>query len=145
MKFLILTMVIGKPLQWEIVEGQLAIPPQEPWWRCFRSYEWPSTLHEKYSLCTGTPPSGYLKQSSGLPVANPTPFWSIPASPIQQEGSSAALTAYTYVVTIGSGIMGTAFSRTLIEVDRLEIVMLEARDAYSERGTGDSHIMTTLI
>ena len=75
-----------------------------------------------------------MKQSSGLPVAKPTPLWSIPASPIQKESSSAALPANGYAVFIGSGITGKVFSRTLIEVDRLEVVMLEARDACSGRG-----------
>ncbi|KAK0189235.1 FAD dependent oxidoreductase [Armillaria mellea] len=74
-----------------------------------------------------------IKQSPGLPVPNPTtPFWSIPASPIQKEGSSAALPAFADVVIIGSGITGTAFARTLLDTDgSLEVVMLEARDACS--------------
>ncbi|KAK0440839.1 FAD dependent oxidoreductase [Armillaria borealis] len=74
-----------------------------------------------------------IKQSPGLPVPNPTtPFWSIPASPIQKEGSSAALPACADIVIIGSGITGTAFARTLLDTDgSLEVVMLEARDACS--------------
>ncbi|KAK0440433.1 FAD dependent oxidoreductase [Desarmillaria tabescens] len=74
-----------------------------------------------------------IRQSPGLPVSNPTtPFWSIPASPIQKEGSSAALSASADVVIIGSGITGTAFARTLLDADgSLEVVMLEARDACS--------------
>ncbi|KAK0506551.1 FAD dependent oxidoreductase [Armillaria luteobubalina] len=74
-----------------------------------------------------------IKQSPGLPVPSPTtPFWSIPASPIQKEGSSAALPTCADVVIIGSGITGTAFARTLLDLDGpLEVVMLEARDACS--------------
>ncbi|KAG7450844.1 FAD dependent oxidoreductase [Guyanagaster necrorhizus] len=74
-----------------------------------------------------------ISQSPGLPVSNPTiPFWSIPASPIQKEGSIAALPESADVVIIGSGITGTAFARTLLNGDRsLEVVMLEARDACS--------------
>ncbi len=74
-----------------------------------------------------------IKQSPGLPVPNPTtPFWSIPASPIQKEGSFAALPECADVVIIGSGITGTAFARTLLDTDgSLEVVMLEARDACS--------------
>ncbi|KAK0207927.1 hypothetical protein DFS33DRAFT_1458941 [Desarmillaria ectypa] len=74
-----------------------------------------------------------IKQSPGLPVSNPTtPFWSIPASAIQKEGTSSALPAHADVVIIGSGITGTAFARTLLDVDgSLEVVMLEARDACS--------------
>ncbi|KAK0444908.1 FAD dependent oxidoreductase [Desarmillaria tabescens] len=74
-----------------------------------------------------------IRQCPGLPVPNPTtPFWSIPASPIQKEGSSAALPASADVVIIGSGITGTAFVRTLLDADgSLDVVMLEARDACS--------------
>ncbi len=74
-----------------------------------------------------------IKQSPGLPVPNPTtPFWSIPASPIQKEGSSASLPACTDVVIIGSGITGTSFARTLLDADwSLEAVMLEVRDTCS--------------
>ncbi|KAK0245304.1 FAD dependent oxidoreductase-domain-containing protein [Armillaria nabsnona] len=74
-----------------------------------------------------------IKQSPGLPVPNPTtPFWSIPASPIQKEGSSASLPVCADVVIIGSGITGTSFARTLLDTDgSLEVVMLEARDACS--------------
>ncbi|PBK79868.1 hypothetical protein ARMGADRAFT_1092735 [Armillaria gallica] len=55
--------------------------------------------------------SKWIKQSPGLPVRNPTtPFWSIPASPIQKEGSSASLPACADVVIIGSGITGTSFA-----------------------------------
>ncbi len=74
-----------------------------------------------------------INQSPGLPVPNPTtPFWSIPASPIQKEGSSTSLPACADVVIIGSGITGTSFARTLLDADgSLEVVMLEARDACS--------------
>ncbi|SJL03064.1 uncharacterized protein ARMOST_06409 [Armillaria ostoyae] len=49
------------------------------------------------------------RESPRLPVANPTaPFWSIPASPIQKEDSSATLPTCSDVVIIGSGITGIA-------------------------------------
>ncbi|KAK0456998.1 hypothetical protein EV421DRAFT_2029382 [Armillaria borealis] len=65
--------------------------------------------------------------NSQFPVPNPTtPFWSIPALPIQKEGSSAALPACVDVVIIGPGITSTAFVRTLLDVDgSLEVVVLE--------------------
>ncbi|KAK0245309.1 hypothetical protein EDD85DRAFT_783253 [Armillaria nabsnona] len=83
---------------------------------CFRSYEWLSTLYKRLFLHTGASPR----------------VSSIPALPIQKEGSSETLPASTDVVIVGSGITGTAFARTLLDADgSMEIVMLEARDACS--------------
>ncbi|KAK0444904.1 uncharacterized protein EV420DRAFT_986753 [Desarmillaria tabescens] len=88
-----------------------------------------------------------IKQSPGLPVSNPiTPFWSIPASPIQKEGSSAALPASADVVITGSGITGTAFACTLLDTDEsLDVMMLEARDACSGATAWNGGHITPLL
>lgn len=85
-----------------------------------------------------------LKHSPGLPVANPTaPLWTVPPSPIAKHRPDA-LPRHADVVIIGSGITGTSVARTLLDhasereekgsarnIDRLSVVMLEARDVCS--------------
>ncbi|KAJ7442267.1 FAD dependent oxidoreductase [Mycena latifolia] len=93
-----------------------------------------------------------IEQSPGIPVSSPsTPYWAIPASPIAQHGAEAILPPYADVVIIGSGITGTAVSRTLFNGSSedaaavLKVVMLEARDACSGATARNGGHITPLL
>lgn len=73
-----------------------------------------------------------LNTPPGLPVSNPTlPLWTVPAAEIPTEPTDEIPEAADIVV-IGSGITGTSFIYNLLSHEtRLNIVMLEARQACS--------------
>ncbi|KAJ7765416.1 nucleotide-binding domain-containing protein [Mycena maculata] len=90
-----------------------------------------------------------IQKSPGIPVSDPsTSYWEMPASPIARHGSESILPSHADIVIIGSGVTGTAFSRTLLgfnAADSLQIVMLEARDACSgATGRNGGHITPPL-
>ncbi|KAJ6591583.1 FAD dependent oxidoreductase, partial [Mycena vulgaris] len=94
-----------------------------------------------------------IEESPGVPVLGPsTPYWAIPPSPIAQHGSEAlVLPHYADVLIIGSGITGTAVSRTLLSeyskdaAPDLRVIMLEARDACSGATARNGGHITPLL